>query len=73
VCGSVRGKIVVQERLEIQSGGRVRPDRHVERGFGVAPAVCSRASWSMPRKSRPRARRLLAARPFLLDRLEPLC
>jgi cytoskeletal protein CcmA (bactofilin family) len=23
VCGTVRGKIVVQERLEIQSGGRV--------------------------------------------------
>jgi cytoskeletal protein CcmA (bactofilin family) len=38
VCGSVRGKLVVQERLEIQSGGRVSGQIVMEKeGLVVAP------------------------------------
>ena len=38
VCGSVRGKLVVKERLEIQSGGRVSGQVVMEKeGLVVAP------------------------------------
>ena len=38
VCGSVRGKLVVQERLEIQPGGRVSGQIVMEKeGLVVAP------------------------------------
>ena len=61
VCGSVRGKLLVKERLEIQSGGRVSGQVVMEKqGLVVAPGglfegVVEYAREGEPDEAAPRA------------------
>ena len=54
VCGSVRGKLVVQERLEIQPGGRVSGQVVMEKeGLVVAPGGLFEGTVEYARDGKP--------------------
>ncbi len=63
VCGSVRGKLVVQDRLEIQEGGKVSGQVVMEKqGLVVAPGGSFEGAveYSSPGSSEDKTRRELA-------------
>jgi cytoskeletal protein CcmA (bactofilin family) len=54
VCGSVRGKLVIQERLEIQPGGRVSGQLVMEKeGLVVAPGGLFEGAVEYAREGEP--------------------